>query len=527
MSNSFSGNPTSDRGPRRSFAAASFGNSRPMHVRTPSGSGLGINTAHRLGDGKTNAMTPEAIFDLANSLKSPVAMPEGGFKGAELKRRKSAGSSVSRRSSHSFALTETSPGDPPIALEPVEYVQLEDDVLLPFVDRPEEVAELIEHPNNETLFTMLKTTFPKGAARDHWQALSPEEWNWKEFNKHLALTRIECPDYQWIFRARQACRRRSVAMWEKLGVCFGCDGDLLNAGGEDGLPSTWGVNAPDEDEDDYGCGSAHAWIQGLEAVDPDEAERAERDFAGAFGEIVDEQDEERVAGLGMGMGSMGAIGEDEEEIKDVPAYQQTPAQRAGNRSAIDPFHSPSGHNIALGHAAASPRSVRSKSFVGLTIQTSPPMGYSPSFPSTGRKGSVSFVRSPSALSPVISSSGNSTATQTPAPYQTDRGPDAPLFPGSFKNLSVVPNLGRVAGVGGTPGVPGGKGAGVNNPLAAGQGGKWKLNRKQSGAGLSESESCPSWRWGCVLVTDADKPGAITFTSESDYGPIHDENVAYR
>ena len=475
MSNKFSVDPTSDRGPRRSFAAASFGNARPMHVRTPSGGAQGFDVAHRLQDLKAKPMSPEAIFDLANSLKSPVAIPEGGFKGAELKRRKSAGSSVSRRSSHSLTgHAETSPSDPPIALEPVEYVQLEDDVLLPFVDRPEEVADLVAHAANETLFSMLKTAFPKGAPRDHWQALSPEEWNWKEFNRHLALSRPECPDYQWVFRARQACRRRSVALWEKLGVCFGCDGDLLNAGGEDGLPSTWGVGPHDYDEDSDDYGHTQVWIQGLEAVDPDEAERAERDFAGAFGEIV--EDDERLTGLGMG--SMGAIGEDEEEIKDVPSHQQTPAQRAGNRATIDPMTtSPASRPLSLNlgtsqtqsphsPSSASRRSVRSKSFVGLTIQTSPRLSSS--------AGSFSFIRSPSALSPIASTPG---FTPTPgggglgsgAIYQTDRGPDAPLFPGSFKNLSVEPNLGRVAGVGGTPGVPGGKEAKVNNPLAAGEG----------------------------------------------------------
>ena len=487
-----------------------------MHVRSPSGGAQTPDHAHRIQDLKAKAMSPEQIFELANSLKSPVAIPEGGFKGAELKRRKSAGSTASRRSSHSLSgLAEISPADPPVALEPVEYVELDDDVLLPFVDRPEEVAQLIQHPANETLFSMLKASFPKAAPREHWQALSPEEWNWKEFNRHLALSRAECPDYQWIFRARQACRRRSVALWEKLGVCLGCDGDLLNAGGEDGLPSTWGVGPQDQDDDDMDeYGHTQVWIEGLQAVDPDEAERAERDFAGAFGEVV--EDDER--GLGVRLSSMDAIGEDEEEIKEVPVYRQTPAQRAGNQASIDPFTTSPGRRPSLhlgtgagglGQSPSSvssstgPRSVRSKSFVGLTIQTGPRRGSS--ITGGGESGSGSYVRSPSvsgsyspmnrmSMSMSMSASPGLTPTGHGAHgggkvYQNERGPDAPLFPGSFKNLSVEPNLGRVAGVGGTPGVPGSKGAaGVNNPLVAGGGGKWKLNRKASGAGLSESES---------------------------------------
>jgi hypothetical protein len=33
-------------------------------------------------------------------------------------------------------------------LEPVEYVEMNEDVLLPYVDRPSEVAELVAQPSN-------------------------------------------------------------------------------------------------------------------------------------------------------------------------------------------------------------------------------------------------------------------------------------------------------------------------------------------------------------------------------------------
>jgi hypothetical protein len=466
MSNKLAKDPTSDRGPRRSFAAASFGESRPLHVRTPSASNVSP-ASHRVYDPTAKTMSPKEVWDLANQLKSPVAIPEGGFKGAELKRRKSGGSMASRRSSHSLtAVTDSSPQEPPLALEPVEYVQLDDDVLLPYVDRPVEVAELIAHPANDQLFNLLRAAFPKKDLRAHWQALTPEEWNWDEFNRHLQLPRGECPDYAWIFRARQACRQRSVALWEKLGTMLGCDGDLLNAGGDDGLPSTWGVEGQDTDDEDDDYKHTQVWIEGLEAVDPDEAERAERDFAGAFGEVVEDNP-------GMGIGAMGAIGEDEEELEEGPS-RQTPAQRAANQASIDPFHSPSSAHAQL--AGGSNRSVRSRSFVGLSILTAPMSSVG------GGGGGGSFTRSPSIMSPNL-------PTHRPV-YQNERGPDAVLFPGSFRNLSVEPNLGRAvaAGQAGVPGVPGGKGAKVSIPLAPGGGGRWGLNRKQSGAGLSESES---------------------------------------
>lgn len=509
MSNKLAVDPTSDRGPRRSFAAASFGESRPLHVRAPSASNVSP-ASHRVYDPTAKTMSPTEIWELANSLKSPVAIPEGGFKGAELKRRKSAGSTASRKSSHHSltALADSSPQDPPLALEPVEYVQLDDDVLLPYVDRPAEVAELIDHQANYALFNLLRAAFPKKDLRNHWQALSPEEWNWDEFNKHLQLSRAECPDYAWIFRARQACRQRSVALWEKLGTMLGCDGDLLNAGGDDGLPSTWGVDNHDTDDDEYDdYKHTQVWIEGLEAVDPDEAERAERDFAGAFGDIVEDHP-------GMGLGGMGAIGEDEdeEEGSEAPLSRQTPAQRAGHQASIDPFQSPNSKNTPLSGGGGT-RSIRSRSFVGLTILTSPKM------PSSAIHGQsqASLTRSPSSImSPSISNSYRPV-------YQNERGLDAVLFPGSFRNLSVEPNLGRAAAAnqGGVPGVPGGKGAKVSMPIAPGSGGRWKLNRKQSGAGLSESESYLFLlEWNCTETVI----GAITFASESDYGPVHDEVV---
>ena len=480
-SHEFSVSPTSDRGPRRSFAAPLFSSLKPLHTRTPS-SGNVTDTSNRLFDRSSKPMSPDDIYEIANSLKSPVAIPEGGFKGAELKRRKSSGARRSS-SSHSLAAAAEEP-KPPLALEPVEYVQMNEDVLLPFVERPEEVEELLAHDNNRKWVSELKAAFPKDKAREHWQALSPEVWSWEEFMRHLHLPRSQCPDYQFIFRARQACRKRSIAHWEKLGTCLGCDGDLLNAGGDDGLPSTWGISTDTDDEDvddDYQLRN-QVWIEGLEAVDPEERERAERDFAGAFGSIQPDSP-------AMGLGMMGAIGEDEDE-EELPSHP-TPAQRAGNQASIDPFqsqgHSPLPTSLALG---TSP-SHKSHTYVGLQIMTSPRLG--PGSPTSPRQ-SLSRSLSQSKV------------------YVHERSAGDPLFVSHFGGLSIHPTLGRPEAV--APSVQT-KGTGV--PISAGEGRKWGLNRKSSGAGLSESKFRALY--GCELMI-----GAITFESESDYGPVHDEGV---
>lgn len=423
-------------------------------------------------------MSPDDIYEIANSLKSPVAIPEGGFKGAELKRRKSSGARRSS-SSHSLAGMAEEP-KPPLALEPVEYVQMNEDVLLPFVERPEEVEELLAHENNRKWVSELKAAFPKDKAREHYQALSPETWSWEEFIRHLHLPRASCPDYQFIFRARQACRKRSIAHWEKLGTCLGCDGDLLNAGGDDGLPSTWGINTDTDDGDDDEQDYKHrnqVWIEGLEAVDPEEHEKAEKDFAGAFGSIQPDSP-------AMGLGMMGAIGEDEDE-EEIPSGP-TPAQRAGNKAQIDPFTSQGHSPLPTSATLSLSTSTRANTYVGLQIMTSP---------------------RPSSNTPTSPRDSISLSSSQPKVYVHERSSGDPLFVSHFGGLSMNPTLGRTEAVAPSAQV---KGSGL--PIVAGEARKWGLNRKQSGAGLSESESLspslsPQLPWSLTSSFFLDPPSS--------------------
>ncbi|KAK6903860.1 hypothetical protein I203_107368 [Kwoniella mangroviensis CBS 8507] len=490
---------TSNRGPRRSFAASSFGGMSPLPLaRSPMQE---INTSlHRVGslhgfsdaDNKgiqSKHYSPDEVVDIARQLSSPVMVPEGGFKGAELKRRKSAGSSV-RPGSKELE-------KPPVALEPVEYVQMDEDVLLPFVERPKEVNELISHPANEQLFKLLKAAFPKDPARLNWREIEPESWNWEEFLKHLTkIDRSESPDYDWIFRARQSVRARSVAPWEKLGVCLGCDGDLMNAGSEDDIPLSWGgLGLGDEGE--YDPTMNQVWIEGLEAVDPNSPSKAEKALAAAFGEIVEDEDEQAAAGMHALLhpeNVMGIIGETESEEGATPIQSQfTTAQKAGNKDKFDPIlaTSPIASTAHMRHLPTTPprqakKDGRSKSFVGLQICTSPTAAKDQYVP-----------RSPSSQlqTPVL---GNSATLPI-----YERGPGSPLFPSSFSSLSAEPNLGRSASVAihgaGRPLQDDLRGFSHSHANTSGFGPRG-LMRKQSGAGLSES--------------------AITFASESDYAHSH-------
>ena len=401
-------------------------------------------------------LTPEEVVEVARALASPVAVPEGGFKRAELKRRRSAGATHRRTQQD-----PVSPETPPVALEPVEYVQLDEDTLLPFVDRPEEVAELLNHPSNEKMFKSLRAAFPKTPARADWQTLRPEEWNWEEFCWHLTQpSRVECSDYTWVFRARQAVRQRSVALWEKVGVCIGCDGDLLNAGGEDGIPLSWGGLGLGE-EGEYDPSANQVYIAALEAVDPAETEKAERDFREEFGDIV--EDEGEAAAM-----RMAALAE-----KDTMKETEEEARSSGRSTSLRPTKRDS--QAQYGELAGNPnqnRPSRSKSFVGLQILTSHSL----------KPYSSTLRRSPS-------------ATQTPRLGASlpifERGPGSPLFPSSFTSLSVEPNLGRSASVGLAGGFSGGFGVSSMEYGVGGRDKDWaEVSRKPSGAPISESE----WLW---------------------------------
>nr|ODN93822.1 hypothetical protein L204_05008 [Cryptococcus depauperatus CBS 7855] len=505
FASSFTAPATSARGPRRSFAASSFGaspNTQTMPLPSPCGQAQNdsLHRVHsRLEEGdniQSRYLSPDEVFTLAQSISSPVtaASDEG------LKRRKSA-SSLPRRS----ALPD-SPEKVTAELEPVEYVQMEEDVLLPFIDRAADVHDLLHSSVNAKLFSLLHAAFPKGPARPNWKQLNPEQWRWEEFVKHLTETdRADMDDYDWTFKARQAVRVRNVSLWEKLGVCLGCDEDLLNAGSEDDSPPSWGGLGLGE-EGEYDPSANRVLIAGLEPKDEEEAEARLKE---EFGEIVEDEEGQAQAGMGalLELGSMATIGENEEEGHKVQT-SQTPAQRAGNKANIDPLLSQtcdSSPQHADLHSSPRPftspnspthaqtaipefRSPR-KSFVGLQIRTAP-----------SRPLYLPLMRSPSVV--------QTPTTQNPLPIY-DRGPGSPLFPSSFSQISREPNLGRRASVAVGEMVNWKGDAQIKDELhrwrkemrggsgyPAGVGELRSLRRKPSGAGLSES--------------------AITFASESDW-----------
>jgi len=467
---------------------------------------------------QNRVLSPEEVLQLARSLDSPVIASADKPEKGELRRRKSAGSATSRHSISGHEAEEEEKKKQ-MALEPVEYVQMDDDTLLPFMERPKEVSELVTHPSNEKMFALLKAAFPKHPLRKNWQSLDPTEWYWSEVVAQLTtVDRFAEPDYLWISKLRQAVRERSVSLWEKLGVCLGCDGDLLTAGGEDdGIPPSWGGLGLGEEGEYMGDGG-QVWVEGLMAETPTEVDREKfdvpppppsrysrggEDMFAEFGEIV--EDEEGEAGLRMRAldtsHEMVTIGEMEEE--PIRHGHNLSPLRKSHRASSDVFSSPSSENSSsrlspnrsrrggrqsqgsiTEHPGpiklpSDPSKIRSKSFVGLQIMTSPTL---PQHPTINSYSPESPFRQ--TLSPIQPNEYN---------HRQEREPGNPLFPGTFSSLSLAPNLGRMASV--AAGLPGGMGVGVKDGALGlahrhdghERGARWGLSRKASGAGLSESK----------------------------------------
>lgn len=376
-----------DTSPRRSSFAASFASSSatslPALAQPPSPTAGKHERQSSLGHGKppARALEPQQVLDLAKGLLTPVCADDVPATGPKRARRKSASG---------YGVSNPTPDTEALALEPVEYRELPPGALLPFINRPEEVDELI-FSRNAVLADSLWQTLPGGALRAGWADIDAGQFNYAELRALMTqVDRPQCGDREWVTLVRAAVRTHSAALWESLGECLGCDADLMVAGDEDGGLSDAASSVEST--------PSRVFIRGLPSVGPEErreADAADRALALELGGADDVTQ----------AWSMDTIGEDE----------------AGTPTAEDP------------------RPARSRSFVGIQILTrdvtespasSPVEPASPAFaahpplpPSPGR-----FGKSP-------------TSPRLNVADMYERSPGNPLFPSSFSTLSVQPTLG--------------------------------------------------------------------------------------
>lgn len=399
---------------------------------------------------ESKVLSPDEVLDLARGLMSPVAAHDG----PSLRRRKSTGGSVASRPEKKE----------PIELEPVEYIQMDYQTLLPFSDRPKEVAELLEHPVNGDMYTLLKQSFPKGAVRRNWKDIDVTQWTWDEFYNHLTtITPKECPDYEWVLLARTAVRAHSVALWEQLGACLGCDPELITAGDEEDAPASWsGLGLGDDDEFDLSPSRVH--IEALEAMDAEEFEKQESMLSMEFGDFESDGSQ---SGL-WGTASMETIGEKDEPNSDKQhsgnvdpsPFASSPTDSRGRSLSHSSRQSTTSEESSSPDSPVLGKQNRSRSFVGLqimTIQQEPEK--------SPRSAGIGLGSPPSMINP-----------------EYERSPGNPLFVTNFSTLSLGPNLGRKASTGWTGNTGGLPTASQLDQFRSSR----RIARKSSNTGLSES-----------------------------------------
>jgi hypothetical protein len=121
---------------------------------TPGSTGPAGSTPWNIHEGP-KSLSPDQVVELAESLKSPVLAHEQEeekqsslSRSSSYRRRTAFGGQGAHDAAAQQQQREKDKAAEQLELEPVEYVEMQDDVLLPFVDRPAEVAELFENAYN-------------------------------------------------------------------------------------------------------------------------------------------------------------------------------------------------------------------------------------------------------------------------------------------------------------------------------------------------------------------------------------------
>ena len=131
-----------------------------------------------------------------------------------------------------------SPGGPltptHVHANPVSFTPLPDSVYLPFINRPEEVAALIDTQPNARLFALLQQTFPldaRASMSPQYEASKappdPREWTFADLEYWLRrVDRDVAEDAQWVRKSRRCVISHSELIWERVKGALGVPPEL-------------------------------------------------------------------------------------------------------------------------------------------------------------------------------------------------------------------------------------------------------------------------------------------------------------
>ncbi|KAF9820874.1 hypothetical protein IEO21_01101 [Rhodonia placenta] len=398
-SNSSAGKP---EGSRMSFAFSSFGTSPGSggpHGSSPTWSPRirpQSPTLSRRYSGSINKLPPEQLLDVARQACNP--RPTNGSNGG------------------SPTLPAEKPGS-------VSFTPLPDAILLPFVERPFEVGQLMSTPPSAKLFSLLAQMFPESTraftgkeSADALLSSDPKTWTYAELAFWLkSVDRDVADDAPWVHKARTCIMAKSELIWERIKGALGVPAEL--DGDDDALPP---VLDPTPTASSVPVLSSSA------------------DSADKFPIVF-----EAPSPVLSATPPSPTLGADELTIEPVLANSARPP----TSSALDPHElcevreEDEDEEDAGNDADTKADNEDEQEVHGLRIATSPATPFSSNYAlSPGGEPSPLPLGSPAASPMSIPRSNSIHDRDMPYDALHERGPGHPLFPSSFAHLSMTPTL---------------------------------------------------------------------------------------
>lgn len=172
-------------------------------------------------------LSPEQLVDLARASCNPrPAVPSPSLSAG-------SGNGNGGGSGGSFFNIHSGPASPALPT-PVSFTPLPESIFLPFIDRPQEVTQLVSQPPTSKLLALLQQTFPADA-RAPWGSENArmtgdsdsKHWTFADFEYWLKrVDRDVADDQVWARKMRACLLSRSELLWERIKGALGVPPEL-------------------------------------------------------------------------------------------------------------------------------------------------------------------------------------------------------------------------------------------------------------------------------------------------------------
>lgn len=244
---STSSQPAAESSPqptRLSFASSSFSSAGPAHggpssvpnrerPQSPSSPRLRPSSPRLSASSPFSAkprLTPDQLVDLARQSTNPRTLAQAATSPHFAPVSPVVLSHSPILSPHTSASSQSQTQ----TVAPATFTPLPDDIYLPFIDRPSEVASLISSPPDARLFTLLAQTLGKKEAdpdapleQPSDLPTNPADWTYRHLVFHLTkVDRDVAPDPIWAYAARKCIISHSELIWERVKDALGIPPEL-------------------------------------------------------------------------------------------------------------------------------------------------------------------------------------------------------------------------------------------------------------------------------------------------------------